>query len=71
MYLIAKFTGVEAQQVAQAAEPFGPRFPASVVRYMTHLEIWGSSFQDEGPDWTEFRAYAHDKLLKKRRIPGF
>ena len=71
MYMIAKISGPEAQQVAKDEEPFGPRFPANVVESITRLEIWATNFKDPGPDFTEFRAYAKDTLLKTRRIAGF
>ncbi len=71
MYMIAKISGPEARQVAKEEEPFGPRFPALVVADMTRLEIWATNFKDQGPDFTEFRAYAQDTLLKKRRMQGF
>ncbi len=71
MYMVAMIMGAEAQKVAKDAEPFGPRFPADVVDNLTHLEIWATDFKDAGPDFTEFRAFEKDTLLKKRRIQGF
>lgn len=71
MYMVAKISGPEAQQVAKDEEPFGPRFPADVVDNLTRLEIWATDFKDAGPDFTEFRAFEKDTLIRRRRIEGF
>jgi len=71
MYMVATISGPEAQQIAKDEEPFGPRFPADVVGNLTRLEIWATEFKNFGPDFTEFRAFDQDTLIRRRRIKGF
>ena len=64
--------GEEAKKQASERAPFGPGFPEPVVAMTVRLEVWGSSFKDDGGDWCEFRAFdAQGKSLATRRIDGY
>ncbi len=71
MYKLLTITGPEVLAAATAPPPLGPGWPTAAVATLTRLEVWGSSFTDEGPDFTEFRAYADAELLDTRRILGY
>jgi hypothetical protein len=71
-HLIKASTGDEARKEARTPRPFGPGFPDIVVGRIQKLEIVGSSFNDPGADWCEFRAYDADgKLITSRRVMGY
>lgn len=58
-------------QHATERAPFGPGFSSEVAAKADRLEIWGSSFEDAGPDFTEFRLMAGDVVIEKRRVLGY
>jgi hypothetical protein len=71
-HLIKASTGEKARKEARTPRPFGPGLPDSVVRRTEKLEVVGSSFDDPGADWCEFRAYDADgKLIASRRVMGY
>ena len=72
MKLKSKFTGGRARKQASAPPPFGPAFSAEIVEKTETLEIFGSGFNDPGPDFCEFRAFdANGVLVGQRRIGGY
>ena len=71
-YLIKASTGEKARKAARAPRPFGPGLPDDVVGRVEKLEVVGSSFDDPGADWCEFRAYDADgQLITSRRVMGY
>jgi len=56
MHLMHRETGEAARELASSPPPFGPAFAAEVVSRTETIEVWGSSFDDPGPDACEFRA---------------
>ena len=72
MNLIAKYTGLNARKEAAAKPPFGPGFNAEIIANMETLEIHGTSVNDIGPDFCEFRALdAGGNLLGKKKVKGY
>ena len=70
-YLREELTGRRAQEQARDAV-FGPGFSEAVVSKTTRLEVWCSSFSDQGDDYCEFRAFDVDgKSLGSRRVGGY
>jgi hypothetical protein len=65
-------TGEKARKEARAPRPFAPGLPDSVASRTEKLEVVGSSFDDPGADWCEFRAYDADgRLITSRRVRGY
>jgi len=56
MYLIRLLKGAEAKALAAEAPPFGPAFDRGVVARTETLELWGTKFQQEGPDYCVYKA---------------
>jgi hypothetical protein len=71
-HLIKVNAGEKARKAARTPRPFGPGLPDSVVSRSEKLEVVGSSFDDPGADWCEFRAYdADSQLIASRRVMGY
>jgi hypothetical protein len=71
-HLIKVNTGEKARKEARTPRPFGPGLPDSVVSRIEKLEVVGSSFNDPGADWCEFRGYDADgKIITSRRVMGY
>ena len=70
-HLIRKLTGAEARLAATDAPPFGPGVGEEKALDIDALEVWGSSFDDPGEDWCEFRAFNGDRPLGAWRVPGY
>ena len=45
--------------------------PAEVAKEADRLEVWGSSFQDDGADFCEFRFFKNDQLIHKVKVDGY
>jgi hypothetical protein len=72
MRLIHRGTGDAARQLAASQPPFGPALAADVVSRTETIEVWGSSFDDPGPDACEFRAFdASGNEIARTRIGGY
>lgn len=58
---------------SRMAKPFGMKEPFSddLLQQADRVEIMGSSFEDPGPDWCEFRLMADEQCLESVRIPGY
>ena len=71
-HLIKVSTGEKARKEARTPSPFGAGLPDDVVSRTEKLEVIGSSFDDPGADWCEFRAYDADgRLITSRRVTGY
>jgi hypothetical protein len=71
-HLIKVNTGEKARKEARMPRPLGPGLPDNVVSRVEKLEVVGSSFDDPGADWCEFRAYDADgELITCRRVMGY
>ena len=58
------------QQVCR--DPFGPQFPKSTAAHAIKMEVWGSSFNDAGEDFCEFRLFNENgTMISKKRKAGF
>jgi len=54
------------------AAPFGPGFPGAKVEVAERMEVWGSGFNDPGPDFCEFRLFdAEGRKIASRRVDGY
>ena len=72
MYKVNEIIGADAvAQQAVVPKPVGPGFAAGQVKGATRMEIWGTSFHDPGPDYTEFRLFKGDRFLASSRIDGY
>ena len=72
MHLQDKHTGETARQTAASSPPFGPGFDPDVVAKTETLEVWASSFKDDGSDFCEFRALDQSgALIGRRRLAGY
>jgi hypothetical protein len=49
-----------------ARSPLGPCFEKRAAYYADKMEVWGSSFTDEGEDFCEFRLFFGKKFITKR-----
>lgn len=71
MYKIKTVARGSIAAEAKDRPPFGPGFteiPEGTVR----MEVWGSSFDDPGPDFCEFRLMAADgSVLASKRVAGY
>jgi len=71
-YLIATHSGGAAREAAEEKPPFGPGFSAEIVQHLEKLEVWGSSLNDPGEDWTEFQAInGAGKMIACKREAGY
>ncbi len=70
MYLIERLEGEKARSLVIRPRPFGPGLkPDARVEF---VEVWGSSFNDPGDDWCEFRMFAaDDQELGSYRFSGY
>jgi hypothetical protein len=65
-YLVETLEGEEAAR--KAAETCAVQ-PAEAI---TKAELWGSSFDDPGPDWCEYRFFdAQGVEINRVRRPGY
>jgi len=72
MYLISKQTGEDAKKAAAEKLPFGPEFDWGVISRLETLEVWGTSFKDEGEDYCLFKAFdAAGQPIGQRRMGGY
>jgi hypothetical protein len=71
MHFITKYVGSPMAARALDKPPFGPGFrlvPAGAAS----MEVWGTSINDPGRDYTEFRLLADDgRVLNTRIIEGY
>jgi len=71
-HLVAVFEGNGVVKAATEKAPFGPGFSKEEAETATRMEVHGSSFNDSGADWTEFRLIgAKGNVFKKRRVGGY
>lgn len=67
MYLI---TRSESLAEMEAYPPFGPGFKD--IPEGSYMEVWGSEFNMDGDDFTEFRLFdTSGTLIKKARVGGY
>lgn len=56
---------------AKTPAPFGPGFE-KIPEETETMEVWGSSFDDSGPDFCEFRLLDKEgNVLGTRRVGGY
>lgn len=72
MHLIETLSGEAARTLATTRSPYGPGFSQEEAQTIHTLEVHGSSFNDPGPDYCEFRAInAQGQPFPPRRITGY
>lgn len=72
MYKIDEILGADqVREHALTPPPFGPGFGNGQVKTATRMEIWGTNFNDPGPDFTEFRLFKGSVFLASRRLNGY
>lgn len=71
MYLSKTYTNDDLYIQATMSKPFGPDFSKEQLKDANSMEIWHSSFSDEGDDFTEFRLLKDGKTVHTKRIQGY
>ena len=62
----------QIRRLATEPKPFGPAFTEEEANQAAFYEVWGSSFNDPGPDFCEFKLLDKDKnIIKTKRIAGY
>jgi len=51
--------------------PFSPEFTEEEVKDADKIEVWATSFNDEGPDYCEFRLMKKDQVISSKRVDGY
>lgn len=51
--------------------PFGPGFDLPLNSRGYCMEVWGTEINDPGPDYTEFRLFSGEEMVKTERIAGY
>lgn len=70
MYLVHVYdTNVKAHATRPA--PTGPEFQDDVAATATSMELWGTSFDDPGPDFCEYRLFKGREQIGSKRFPGY
>ncbi len=72
MYLMNTIP-MDDQSVPNAVDtpPFGPGFSEDEARNADAMEIWGTQFNDPGPDYVEFRLIKDGQTWVERRVDGY
>jgi hypothetical protein len=77
MHLISTFKkqndgcNVSIGEIVQCP-PFGfPKFTLDEVKEAERLEVWGSSFNDPGDDFCEFRVIKNNETILTKRVDGY
>jgi len=52
-------------------KPFGPGVDQAMADKATVMEIWGSVFNEPGPDFCEFVIKAGDVEIARERVEGY
>lgn len=72
MYIIRTTTDpAEIVREATQPPPFGPGFPTEQAERADRLEVWGSSINDPGEDFTAFYLIADRVEIGHRRVIGY
>jgi len=72
MYLIERVEGTTLKKKAMESRPFGPGFPENLVKNAVRMEVWGSSFNDPGPDCCKFKLLdCEDRLIAEVEVGGY
>ena len=52
--------------------PFGPGFTEADLEGAVRMEVWGTKFDNPGPDYCEFRLFDADGAqIASRRVDGY
>jgi hypothetical protein len=51
--------------------PFGPGFTETQAADADMMEVWASSFSDDGSDFCEFRLLSGGSVTTTRRVDGY
>ena len=71
-HTIETLTGEVARQQATIKPPFGPGFTTEQAAKAHSMVITGSSFEDPGEDWVEFKLLGEDgQAQASRRTAGY
>lgn len=72
MHILEKHSGDQARAKAGESAPFGPGFAEDIVSKTETYEVWGSSINDPGDDFCEFRAMdTSGAVIAQRRVAGY
>lgn len=69
---IIKEANTEAFMQEACRSPFGPKFDKITAARAAKMEVWGSSFNDDGEDFCEFRLFNEKGTqIATKRVTGF
>lgn len=76
MYLVSTTHNTECNREDFLQEacrsPRGPKFSKVSAAHSAKMEVWGSSFTDEGDDYCEYRLISEGgKTIATKRIKGY
>lgn len=73
MYLIDRVPSASLiENLATDSPPFGPGFSTAQCQKAIKMEIWGTSFNDTGPDYTVFKLFDRGgRVIAEKRIDGY
>ena len=71
MYLI-NVIKKNVRQAAMAKKPFGPAFDAQTASMASRMEVWGTSLNDAGADYCEFKLFdKFDRPIDTKQVGGY
>ncbi len=68
MYMINETT--EKKEMTRTP-PFGPAFTQEQADRAASMEVWGTTANDAGPDYVEFKLNDINGLFATAKIPGY
>lgn len=71
-YEIGRHTGEQLKIRASRRPPLGPGFSSEAIDKASELVVTGSSLNDPGNDWTEFKLMdSSGALIESKTLSGF
>jgi len=71
MHKLNEVQGNDLVSAATQQPPFGPGFSSEQAEEADKLEVWGSSFNDPGPDYCAFKLLKAGEVVAERTVGGF
>lgn len=71
MYLIRTNIQPTLTEEAMKRKPFGPGFSKILAETADRMEVWGTSFDDDGPDCCVFRLFKGNKEIATTTVNDY
>lgn len=72
MHITQVHEGLEqVKTIGLAKKPSGAGCSPEQIEGCDRLEVWGTSFTDPGPDYTEFRFFKDGVPVRTERVEGY